>query len=116
MVGKRKKKIKSPDFLPYGKLISTTWYGRQFFSSREAEHWNENADSEKGKAFEYTTYGDIRKYYNSHSYAVNFENVNQDYEFTCRGVYAEERPREWDEYRKKLQKEKKKEAMSNATG
>jgi hypothetical protein len=109
-----KKKIRTSDFLPYGKLIQTRFEGRQFFSSREAEHWNENADSEKGKSFEYIFFGDIRKYYNSHNYAVNFESLGQNYEYTCRGVFAEERPKEWDNYRKQQQKEKRKEVSSNA--
>lgn len=110
-----KKKIKTSDLLPYGKLLQTTFYGRQFYSSRDAEHWNENADSERGKPFEYTFYGNVFKHYDSHKYAVNFENeVAQKYfYYRMEEKFVDERPKEWDEWKKKQQK-KKKEDLNNA--
>lgn len=107
------KKKKSEKFLKEGQLIRTDFYGRQFKSSGEHEAYVDGEDEKSkklGKSFKDHFNGDIRDYYNPYEYAVEMEDLNQDFNYIDYG--ATERPKEWSNWKQKKEKEEK-EAAKN---
>lgn len=106
------KKIKSDKFIANAKLLRTEWFGREFAYEGELEAYLKHTESYKdlGQAFYYVFNGDIRKHYNPTAFAVNMENLDNDYEYYDFGMT--ERPPEWDSYKQQYKKEikEKKEA------
>lgn len=100
--------VKSDKFIP-GKLIKTEWYGREFQYEGEIEVYLKHTENiDVGEPFYYSFEGDIRKHYNPTAYAVNMENLDNDFEYyDYDGL--KERPVEWDEWKKKAKEEKKEE-------
>lgn len=101
------KKVKSDKFIP-GKLIKTEWYGRSFEFEGELEAYLKHTEKfdNLGQPFYYSFDGDIRKHYNPTAYAVNMENLDNDFEYyDYDGV--KERPTEWDDWKKKAKQETK---------
>lgn len=104
-IGKRT--IKSDKFLDTGKLIKTTWYGREFFSAGEHEKYvdsERDEDKKIGIPFKYVFDGDIKSHYNPYAYAVEMEDLNKDFNYIDYG--PTERPKEWSTYKQAKQKEK----------
>ena len=100
--------VKSDKFIP-GKLIKTEWYGREFQYEGELEAYLKHTENlTVGEPFYYAFEGDIRKHYNPTAYAVNMENLDNDFDYyDYDGI--KERPVEWDEWKKKAKEEKKEE-------
>lgn len=100
------KYVKSDKFLDEGKLIKTVWYGRQFKSMGEHERYVESErkeDRELGKPFKYVFYGDIKSHYNPTAYAVEMEDLSQDFNYIDYG--ANDKPSAWLNYKKEMKKE-----------
>lgn len=96
-------KKKTKEFLNKGKLIRTDFYGHQFTSAGEHEAYVDGVDKESkslGKPFKDHFDGDIREYYNPYEYAVEMEDLNQDFNYLDYG--ANERPQEWTNWKKKV--------------
>jgi hypothetical protein len=102
-------KVKSEKFLPYGRLIKTVWYGREFEDGDQIEDYVKK-NAKVGKAFKYEFEGDIKSHYNPYAYAVEMENLNNDFNYY--DFELTERPKEWSNYKKKLEP-KKQEEMKN---
>lgn len=93
------KKVKSDKFLKEGKLIKTEWTGGQFEYEGDIEAYIKSSENKKlGEPFKYEFKGDIRKHYNPNNYAVNMEDLDQDFNYVEYG--ATERPKEWDNFKK----------------
>ncbi len=96
--------VKADRFIP-GKLIKTEWSGREFEYEGELEAYIKHTENSNnlGQAFYYVFEGDIRKHYNPTAFAVNMENLDNDFEYyNYDGIT--ERPAAWDEW-KKIKKE-----------
>lgn len=100
------KRIKSKEFLNEGKLIQTIWYGRQFNSVGEHERYvngEKKEDKKLGKPFKYVFHGNIKSHYNPYFYAVEMEDLSQDFNYLDYG--AVDKPASWTTYKKEIKKE-----------
>lgn len=102
-VGRRT--VKSDKFIP-GKLIKTEWSGREFEYEGELEQYMKHTEKNLGQPFSYTFEGDIRKHYNPTAFAVNMENLDNDFEYYNNDGIME-RPVEWDTWKKEAKKAEK---------
>lgn len=101
------KKVKSRKFLDTGRLIETTWYGREFNTMGDHEAYVDAKGSEGkklGKCFKYTFKGDIKSHYDPYAYAVEMENLDNDYSYENYDV-PDSKPAEWLNYKKELKNE-----------
>lgn len=97
------RKIKSDKFINYGRLIKTVWYCRRFRTAAEHERYVDGEkleDKKLGEAFKYTFNGDIKSHYNPYSYAVEMEDLNNDFDYLSDGIT--EKPPEWTNYKKQV--------------
>lgn len=107
LIGKRR--VKSNEFLSYGKLIKTVWYGRQFSSAGEHEVYvdgKSKEDKKLGKPFKYEFHGDIKSHYNPTAYAVEMEDLSKDFNYY--DYTATERPESWSNWKKQVKKDGRK--------
>ena len=98
--------MKSNKFLDEGRLIETTWYGREFSSMGDHEAYvdSQSKDSKKlGKPFKYTFKGDIRSHYDPYAYAVEMEDLSQDFNY-IKFDGPQQKPSEWLNYKKEMKK------------
>lgn len=101
-----KKKVKSSKFLDIGRLIETTWYGREFSSMGDHEAYvdAQGKDAKKlGKPFKYIFKGDIRSHYDPYAYAVEMEDLSQDFNY-INFDGPQQKPSEWLNYKKEMKK------------
>lgn len=104
------RKVETDKFLDEGELIKTVWTGRQFTKEGEIEEYIRGTKDGKnlGTKFKFAFEGDIKSHYNPYNFAVNMEDADQDYEyFDYSEIKDEDRPAEWDTYKKTLTKEAK---------
>ena len=105
------KKIKSSKFLDYGRLIKTVWHGRMFRTASEHERFvdgDKPEDKKLGKPFKFTFNGNIKAHYDPYAYAVEMEDLNNDFDYyNFDGII--ERPPEWSNYKKQVKNGKSRE-------
>ena len=104
-------KIKSRKFLEHGQLVKTVWYGRKFKSGAEHERYidgDKPEDKELGVPFKFTFDGDIKSHYDPYAYAVEMEDLNNDFDYYDQNEITE-RPEEWTNYKKKVKNGKSRE-------
>ena len=104
------KKIKSDKFLNYGRLIQTVWYARTFKSAGEHERYvdgDKAEDKKLGNKFKFIYKGDIKAHYNPYAYAVEMENLDNDFNYYDNDSIMD-KPEEWSNYKKQVKDGKRK--------
>jgi len=107
LIGRRK--VKSNKFLDDGILIETTWYGREFASMGDHEAYVDAKGSEAkklGKPFKYTFKGNIKSHYDPYAYAVEMENLDNDFSYLNYDI-PNQKPASWVNYKKEQKKDGK---------
>lgn len=100
------KNFKSDIILPYGLLVKTEWFGRKFKSEAEIENYLTGKDPKAGEEYYYCFLGDITSHYDRFNYATDFEDDYKNFDYE--GEMHDERPCSWDNYKKELKKNEKK--------
>ncbi len=98
------RKRKSDRFID-GKLIKTTFYGREFETYEEVEAYK--SDKTVGKKIKDEFVGDIRNFYDPNNFAVTIEEYDGDFDYYDYSNTFGEKPASWRNYKKKLAKEEK---------
>lgn len=97
------KKVKSHVLLDCGQIIKTEWKIHQFECEDELERYIKG-DRSLGVKGKYEYIGDINQHYDTHAYASVVEDLKGDFSYYDYNQ-TDNRPKEWDTYKKQLQKE-----------
>lgn len=101
-VGRRLRK--TDKLLKYGRLISTTWYYKEFDEEAEIELYLKSSNKDKklyGKACRFTFKGDIREHYDVNNFKGVFEDTDKDFKYFGSCIYDFTKPEEWKNYKDK---------------
>ncbi len=96
---KNGKTFKTSDYLPFGRLIKSKFYGVRFKTEGELERYLKG-DTSVGEKFVSHHNGDIRDNYDPYNFDEDLEETGYDYDYG--EVYHNKKPREWTTYKKAM--------------
>ena len=105
-----KKIITTDKLLKHGKLLSTTWWYKEFDDEAEIELYLKASRKDKknyGKSCKYTFKGDITQHYDRNNFQGIIENTSKDFRYFGASIWDFTKPDTWKNYKDVKDKEKK---------